>query len=54
MKKISIIIILLLLSLVGFYKINFENYKKHIEIKQNFIKHPEYLPTKETAKKTAF
>jgi len=53
MKKISIII-LLMLSLIGFYKINFENYKKHIEIKQNFINHPEYLPTKETAQKTAF
>ncbi len=53
MKKISIII-LLLLSLVGFYKINFENYKKHIEIKQNLIEHPENLPTKETAKNTAF
>ena len=53
MKKISIII-LLLLSLVGFYKINFENYKKHIEIKQTIIEHPEYLPTKETAKNTAF
>ncbi len=53
MKKISIII-LLLLSLIGFYKINFENYKKHIEIKQNLIEHPENLPTKETAKNTAF
>lgn len=53
MKKISIII-LIMLSLIAFYKINFENYKKHIEIKQNIINHPEYLPTKETAKKTAF
>lgn len=53
MKKISIII-LLILSLVGFYKINEQNYLKHIEIKQNIVNHPEYLPTKQTAKNTAF
>lgn len=53
MKKFSIFI-LIMLSLFVFYNINNKNYEKHIEIKQNLVKHPEYLPTKETAKYTAF
>lgn len=48
------IIIILLLSLMYFYKINYTNYIRHIEIKQNLVEHPENLPEKETALKTSF
>gem|GEM_PF-886679 len=48
------IIIIILLSLTYFYKINYTNYIRHIEIKQNLVEHPENLPEKETALKTSF
>jgi len=56
MKKSSknlIIIILLLITISCFYKINELNYKKHNEIKISFVKHPENLPTKEVAVNTS-
>jgi len=53
MRKI-ILLILLILSLISFYKINELNYKKAITIKRNTVKHPENLPTKEVAKNTSF
>jgi len=53
MTKI-ILLILLTLSSISFYKINELNYKKAITIKRNIIKHPESLPTKEVAKNTSF
>ncbi len=37
-----------------FYQINTLNYNKSKEIKQNIVRHPENLPTKEMAKNTAF
>ncbi len=52
--KNIIIILILIVSLTWFYKVNSLNYKKHIEIKRNIVKHPEKLPTKETALKTSF
>ena len=57
MKKINkrlITISLLILVLIGFYKINSLNYTKHIQIKQSFIDHPENLPTKQTAINSSF
>jgi len=57
MKKQSknlIIIIILIISLSGFYKINSLNYQKHNDIKNSFIKHPENLPRKEVAVNTSF
>jgi len=53
MTKI-ILLILLTLSSISFYKINELNYKKAITIKRNIIEHPESLPTKEVAKNTSF
>jgi uncharacterized protein YpmB len=52
-KKI-IIFVLLLLSLFSFYKISETNYKKHNEIKQNTVSHPESLPKKDVAKAASF
>jgi hypothetical protein len=52
-KKI-LIIVLLLLSFFGFYKINENNYKKHNEIKESLVNHPENLPKKDVAKATSF
>jgi len=49
MKKIFFII-LLVLALVSFYKINSLNYTKTKQIKQSIVNHPENLPTKEVAK----
>jgi hypothetical protein len=57
MKKINKRLIttsLLIIAVVGFYQINSLNYNKHIEIKRNFINHPENLPTKETALNSSF
>jgi hypothetical protein len=57
MKKINKILIItttLILTLVIFYKINELNYRKHIEIKRNYINHPEDLPTKESARMSSF
>jgi uncharacterized protein YpmB len=56
-KKITIIIIsvfMLLFSFFSFYKINENNYKKHNEIKEDLVNHPENLPKKEVAKATSF
>lgn len=53
MKKIGIIL-LLWLALFSFWKINNLNYIKHNQIKINLVQHPEWLPTKEFAKKTSF
>lgn len=52
MKKISLIIVLILI-LTSFYKINEINYKNHLEIKKSIVNHPENLPTKETADNTS-
>ncbi len=49
MKKIFFII-LLVLALTSFYKINSLNYTKSKQIKQEIVNHPENLPTKQTAK----
>ena len=57
MKKINkrlITFSLLILTLIGFYKINSLNYSKHIQIKQSFVEHPENLPTKQTAINSSF
>jgi hypothetical protein len=53
MKKI-ITIFLLIIILTGFLEIGRLNYKKHLQIKENLVNHPENLPTKNTAKSTAF
>lgn len=57
MKKINkrlFSLLLILISLAGFYYVNDLNYWKHIEIKRNFVEHPEKLPTKETALRSSF
>lgn len=46
-------ILFLWISVYGFYKMSEINYKKHLEIKETFVSHPELLPTKDTAKYTA-
>jgi len=51
-KIISIIIIGFIIS--GSVFINKENYKKHTEIRYNYVNHPEGLITKELAKATSF
>ncbi|MDD2907830.1 MAG: hypothetical protein PHH98_04260 [Candidatus Gracilibacteria bacterium] len=53
LKKI-IIIVLITIGLFTFFKVNEQNYKKHIEIKNEIINHPENLPKKEIAKATSF
>ncbi len=53
-SKTFIIIIIFIITLSSFYKINKLNYIKKNEIKNSFIKHPENLPTKETAVNTSF
>jgi len=53
MKKIIIFLFFIIL-LTSFYYTNSQNYKKHIDIKQNLVRHPENLPTKETALATSF
>lgn len=52
--KNLVLIIFLIPILILFYNINELNYSKHIEIKRNFVKHPENLPKKEIAKYTSF
>jgi uncharacterized protein YxeA len=54
MKKIIPITILLLAIIFSFFQINKLNYGKYREIQDNLVNHPENLPTKEVAKKTAF
>jgi len=53
MKKVIIFIFFIIL-LSSFYYINSQNYKKHIDIKQHIVIHPENLPTKNTALITSF
>jgi hypothetical protein len=54
MKKIIIFIFFIFL-LFSFFHINKSNYEKyHIEIKQNIVEHPEFLPTKDVAKISSF
>ena len=45
---------LLILVLSGFFQLNKINYEKQVEIKKDLVKHPENLPTKQTALNTAF
>lgn len=52
MKKLAIII-LLLLALLSFWKINELNYWKHIQIRDTLVEHPENLPIKQVAKNTS-
>ncbi|MCD5380487.1 hypothetical protein LR004_01035 [Candidatus Gracilibacteria bacterium] len=52
--KIVLFIILLVLALSSFYKINSLNYTKIKQINQSIVNHPENLPTKETAKNSTF
>lgn len=52
-KKI-LFLFLLIFILFGFYQINEINYKKHLEIRENLVNHPEWLPTKEVALNTSF
>lgn len=57
MKKITkrfVTITSIIIALISFYIINNLNYSKHIEIKRSFVEHPENLPTKEAAVKSAF
>jgi len=49
-----IIFLFFIILITSFYYANNINYKKHIDIKQNLVKHPENLPTKETALLTSF
>lgn len=52
--RVSIIIVILLFILWAFFHINKSNYNKYAEAKNNLIEHPEYLPTSESAKISAF
>lgn len=52
-KKIIIIIFILLSGFV-FFKVNEQNYSKHNEIRQTYIKHPENLQTKQSALISSF
>lgn len=56
MKYIKIIIAIWLLAIIwiGFYQTNLQNYEKYIKIRDNYIKHPENLPTSTSAKLTSF
>ena len=57
MKKLFIKILFfvsLIFILFCFYKVNEFNYLKHKIIKENLVKHPEHLPTKEVALNTSF
>ncbi|MDD3145553.1 MAG: hypothetical protein PHV23_05595 [Candidatus Gracilibacteria bacterium] len=53
LKKI-IIIVFITICLFSFFKINENNYLRHLEIKENLVNHPENLPSKDIAKATAF
>lgn len=54
MKKSLLIIFIVALSLLFFYKVNDINYEKHNEIKKTLVNHPENLPKKDFAKATSF
>jgi len=49
-----IFFILIIIILLGFYKINSNNYEKHREIQVNYVNHPDGLMTPEFAKQTSF
>jgi len=53
MKKMWFFLFFIIL-LTSFYYTNSQNYKKHTDIKQNLVRHPENLPTKQTALVTSF
>lgn len=53
MRKLMFLFILIFI-LFGFSQINEINYKKHLEIRENLVNHPEWLPTKEVAFDTSF
>jgi hypothetical protein len=52
--KLITTIFVFILFLSGFYFINDLNFRKHIEIQNSFIEHPEDIATKEFASNTAF
>lgn len=52
-KKVCILI-LILVSVWVFYKVNGKNYNFHIEIQKHIIGHPEFLPNKEVVPYTSF
>lgn len=56
MKILNIILLtsLVLIIWVWFFHVNTQNYKKHLQIRDVYIKHPENLATKQTAALTAF
>ena len=56
MKKIKIVILVLSLLIiwVWFFQVNTQNYRKHLQIRDTYIEHPENLPTKDSARLTAF
>lgn len=53
MKK-SAIILLILIILVGFYKVGEYNYTVFKQIKQKVVHHPDSLPNSTLAKTTSF
>jgi hypothetical protein len=56
MKYLKNIFLLWLLGLIlsGFVYINTINYKKHVEIRDNYVNHPEWIPRAEVSKYTSF
>lgn len=56
MKYLKNIVFLWILAwfIISFLYINTLNYKKHIEIRDNYVDHPEGLPTPKVAKYTSF
>lgn len=53
MRKLLFLIVLFFI-LFGFFQINKLNYWKHLQIRDNLVNHPEWLPKKEVAKNTSF
>jgi hypothetical protein len=53
MKKLLWLWVLFFI-LFGFYQVNELNYKKHLQIRDNLVNHPEWLPKKEVAVNTSF
>lgn len=56
MKYWKIIWILVALAIIGFwfYYVNLNNYAKYAQIRDNYVNHPENLPTPQAAQLTAF
>lgn len=52
--KIALLLWILTWLLASFLHINTENYEKHIEIRNNYIDHPEWLPDPHVVKYTSF